>query len=215
MKKGLAIGLGVAGGILAVGAICGLVFGMNAHVRDYVKNQVDQVVNDDAYDLKDTKIANVIELTKAEKANQGVQADAESPGLCAFQFEIQDLPSEINENSVHLQTKIIKGDTTDAWFAIAAGDEEVYQYESVTTASGEELCLIHELFTKDASVDYTIRTYWIDHPSVYLDTKVTFSYEKEEASSSASASASSAESSEASSSAAIQGLQNYSPVYAA
>ncbi len=187
MQKGLAIGLGIGGGILAIGAILGITFGLNAQVRDYVKNQVDQVVNDDAYDLSDTKIENVIELTKAEKAAQGVQEDANSNALCAFQFEISGLPSEINESSVHLQTKIMKGDTKTAYFVIAVGDDaEAYQYESVTTASGEELALVHDLFKKDAKESYTVRTYWIEHPSVYLDTKVTFSYEKETTSTSAS-----------------------------
>lgn len=181
MKKGLAIGLGVAGGICLVGAVLGITFGLNAHVRDYVKNQVEQVVNDDALDLSKTKIENVIELTKAEKAEQGVQQNASDPASARFQFKIKDLPSEIDASTVKLQCNIIKGDTKTAYFAAEVGDETVTQYEGITLEDEDEIAFCHDVFKKDAKENYTIRTYWIAHPSVYLDTKVTFSYEKEDA----------------------------------
>ena len=183
MKKGLAIGLGIGGGILLVGAILGITITTNAAVRDFVKNQVDQVVNDDALDLRNTKIENVIELTKAEKAEQGVQADASTPGSASFQFHIKDLPAEVEASSVRLQSKIIRGDTKSAYFVASVGeDATTRQYEGITILDNEIFSLKHDLFKKNASEAYTIRTYWIEHPSVYVDTKVTFSYEKEEAS---------------------------------
>ena len=190
MKKGLAIGLGVAGGICLIGAVLGITFGLNAHVRDYVKNQVDMVVNDDALDLSKTKIENVIELTKAEKAEQGVQPNASEQATARFQFKIKELPSEIDASSVRLQCNIIKGDTKTAYFVAEVADTPVTQYEGITLQDDDEIALTHDLFKKDAKESYTIRTYWIAHPSVYLDTKVTFSYEKEEASASASSDAS-------------------------
>lgn len=179
MKKGLAIGLGIAGGICLVGAVLGITFGLNAHVRDYVQNQVNQVVNDDALDLSKTKIENVIELTKAEKAQQGVQQDASTPACARFQFHIKDLPSEIDPESVRLQCNIIKGDTKTAYFAVEVADTAITQYEGITLEDNDEIALCHDVFKKDAKENYTIRTYWIAHPSVYVDTKVTFSYEKD------------------------------------
>ena len=179
MKKGLAIGLGIAGGICLVGAVLGITFGLNAHVRDYVQNQVNQVVNDDALDLSKTKIENVIELTKAEKAQQGVQQDASTPAFARFQFHIKDLPSEIDPESVRLQCNIIKGDTKTAYFAVEVADTAITQYEGITLEDNDEIALCHDVFKKDAKENYTIRTYWIAHPSVYVDTKVTFSYEKD------------------------------------
>lgn len=184
MKKGLAIGLGVAGGICLVGAVLGITFGLNAHVRDYVKNQVDMVVNDDALDLSKTKIENVIELTKAEKAEQGVQLNASDQASARFQFKIKDLPSEVDASTVRLQCNIIKGDTKTAYFVADVAGNQVTQYEGITLQDDDQIALTHDLFKKDAKESYTIRTYWIAHPSVYLDTKVTFSYEKEEASTS-------------------------------
>ena len=183
MKKGLAIGLGIGGGILLIGAILGITITTNAAVRDFVKNQVDQVVNDDALDLRNTKIENVIELTKAEKAEQGVQADASTPGSASFQFHIKDLPAEVDANSVRLQSKIIRGDTKSAYFVATVGEDvTTRQYEGISILDNEIFSLKHDLFKKTASEAYTIRTYWIEHPSVYVDTKVTFSYEKEEVS---------------------------------
>lgn len=179
MKKGLAIGLSIAGGICLVGAVLGITFGLNAHVRDYVQNQVNQVVNDDALDLSKTKIENVIELTKAEKAQQGVQQDASTPAFARFQFHIKDLPSEIDPESVRLQCNIIKGDTKTAYFAVEVADTAITQYEGITLEDNDEIALCHDVFKKDAKENYTIRTYWIAHPSVYVDTKVTFSYEKD------------------------------------
>ena len=179
MKKGLAIGLGIAGGICLVGAVLGITFGLNAHVRDYVQNQVNQVVNDDALDLSKTKIENVIELTKAEKAQQGVQQDASTPASARFQFHIKDLPSEIDPESVRLQCNIIKGDSKTAYFAVEVADTAITQYEGITLEDNDEIALCHDVFKKDAKENYTIRTYWIAHPSVYVDTKVTFSYEKD------------------------------------
>ena len=189
MKKGLAIGLGIAGGICLVGAVLGITFGLNAHVRDYVQNQVNQVVNDDALDLSKTKIENVIELTKAEKAQQGVQQDASTPAFARFQFHIKDLPSEIDPESVRLQCNIIKGDTKTAYFAAEVGDETVTQYEGITLEDEDEIAFCHDVFKKDAKENYTIRTYWIAHPSVYVDTKITFSHEAEEESSAAASNA--------------------------
>ena len=179
MKKGLAIGLGIAGGICLIGAALGITIGLNAHVRDYVQNQVNHVVNDDALDLSKTKIENVIELTKAEKAQQGVQQDTSTPAFARFQFHIKDLPSEIDQESVRLQCNIIKGDTKTAYFAVEVADTTVTQYEGITLEDNDELSLCHDVFKKNANENYTIRTYWIAHPSVYVDTKVTFSYEKE------------------------------------
>ena len=179
MKKGLAIGLGIAGGICLVGAVLGITFGLNAHVRDYVQNQVNQVVNDDALDLSKTKIENVIELTKAEKAQQGVQQDASTPAFARFQFHIKDLPSEIDPESVRLQCNIIKGDTKTAYFAVEVADTAITQYEGITLEDNDEIALCHDVFKKDAKENFAIRTYWIAHPSVYVDTKVTFSYEKD------------------------------------
>ena len=189
MKKSLAIGLGILAGVLSIGAIAGITIAVNSQARDYIQNKVDQVLNDDALDLSKTKIESTLEMTKAEKANQGVQADAQTKGVWYLEFAIKDLPSEVNAESVKLQTNIIRGDAKKAYFVANLGEDiNVQQYEGITHESGDSFSLQHDLFKKDASETYTVRTYWVAHPSVYVDTKVTFSYEKEEAQSSAAVS---------------------------
>ncbi len=199
MKKSLAIGLGITGGILAIGAIAGITLGLNAQFRDYVSNKVDNVLNDDALDLSKTKIESTIELTKAEKADQGVQQDANTNGDWFLQLTIQNLPSEVDASTVKLQTNIIKGDKKKAYFMHEVNEEAAIQYEGLTHLSGEAFALEHDLFRKDAEEYYTVRTYWIAHPSIYLDTKITFTYvEEEESSSAASSSAAPVDSTSAS-----------------
>lgn len=189
MKKTLAIGLGIMGGVLAIGAVAGITLGLNAHFRDLVQNKVQNVFDEDAMDLSKTKIESSLDLTKAEKADQGVQADAATKGKWLLQFDIKDLPSEVNEATVKLQSNIIRGDTKKAYFLAQVGDEQVAQYEGITHEVDDGFALEHDLLKKSGSETYVVRTYWIAHPSVYVDTKITFSYEAEEVSSAAASNA--------------------------
>ena len=184
MKKSLGIGLGILGGVLAVGAIAGITLACNSQARDYVQNAVQNVVNDDALDLSKTKIEFDLDLNKAQKAAQGVQADEETIGEWKLCFAITGLPEGVSEQDVMLQTNIIRGDTQKAYFLAEVGDEVVNQYEGVSHRSGDDFALAHDLYKKAGEDKYTVRTYWIAHPSVYCDTKITFSYDGTKAASS-------------------------------
>lgn len=171
MKKGLAITLGVVSGLAILTASLGITYAVNGHVHDYVNNQLDQLVNDDAMDLSDTKIENKIDLSADQEKVQGIQSTKDVAGKFSFKFVMSGVPTEYTGNG-KLISKITAGDTKLAYFAI---DTNV-QYESITHTSGDSITFTHDLFKKDGEKgSYTVRTYWVDHPSVYLDTKVTFS----------------------------------------
>ena len=171
MKKGLKITIGILAGLTVVAAAGGITYAANEHVRDYVNNRIENIVNDDAEDVTGVKVENVLKLSDDAQKKEGVQKSKDEAPVFHFQFQLKDLPANYTGDGL-LVTKITSGDGTKAFFTY---DGSSNTYEAITHGGDKTLTFTHNAFKKDGEkATYTLMTYWVDHPSIYVNTRVTF-----------------------------------------
>jgi len=169
-KKTLKILLGGLIGTLSVGAVCGLIYGTNSSVHNWVDNAINKVTKDVPEEYKDVVVESKLELTAAQLKNQGLQAVENTDPEFSLKFALKNLPSDFNKDST-LVTKIMTGDSANAYFKV--GDNKYY--DSITHANNSEFKFDHKAFSKtDQNSKYLIKTYWASYPDIYLNTEVTF-----------------------------------------
>ncbi len=169
-KKTLKILLGTLIGVLSVGAICGILYGANTSVHNWVDNAINKIDKNVPEEYKDVAIESKLELTAAQLSAQGLQTVEDVDPQFSLKFALKNLPTDFNGDS-KLVTKIVTGNTANAYFK--AGDN--IAYDSITHNNGSEFKFNHKAFENtNASSKYLIKTYWAAYPDVFLNTEVTF-----------------------------------------
>ena len=169
-KKGLKILFGTLIGVLSVGAVCGILYGANSSVHNWVDNAINKVNKDVPEEYKDVAIESKLELTAAQLKTQGVQTVDKTDPEFSLKFALKNLPTDFNKDST-LVTKIVTGSSSDAYFKVG----ESKAYESLTHDNEAEFKFAHKAFEKtNQSAKYLIKTYWASYPDIYLNTEVTF-----------------------------------------
>ena len=169
-KKTLKILLGSLIGVLSVGAVCGILYGANSSVHNWVDNAINKIDKNVPEEYKDVAIESKLELTAAQLAAQGLQNVENVDPQFSLKFALKNLPTDFDEDS-KLVTKIITGDAANAYFK--AGEN--IAYDSITHNNGAEFKFNHKAFENtNQSAKYLIKTYWAAYPDVFLNTEVTF-----------------------------------------